>query len=106
MDTNSLKIGKKLALTLRKKIGDIEIIIFGSRVRDDYDKFSDIDVCLIVKNMSPKVKEKIFNAVWKVGFEEGIVISPLIFTKKEWIDSPITESPIHKVINKEGIKIE
>jgi len=42
---------------------------------------------------------------YELELSEGIVISPLIYSKIEW-NTKYASIPLHKNINKEGIKIK
>jgi len=83
----------------------IDFRVFGSRARGDEDEYSDMDVSIEVSLLNRKLKEKIFEIVWEVGFENFIIISPLIFTSEELKNSPLRSSLIVKNILEEGIKI-
>ncbi len=51
------------------------------------------------------MKERIYEVVWEVGFDNYLVISPLIFTKDEIENSPLRSSQIVKNIFEEGIQV-
>jgi predicted nucleotidyltransferase len=105
MNEKDLKITERFAFRLREKVDDVDVILYGSRARGDSSRFSDMDVCVTVGRLNKRMRDIIFDIAWEVGFSEGVVIVPLIFEKKEWLDSPITESTIYKTIKKEGIRL-
>ena len=105
MKPKDYEIAKILKERLSEVVNLIDFRVFGSRARGDADDLSDMDVFLEVKLLDKELKEKISDIVWEVGFENFVVISPLIFTKDEIENSPIRSSPIVKNISKEGIKI-
>jgi len=105
MKQKDYEITKILKERLSEVVNLIDFRVFGSRARGDADDLSDMDVFLEVKLLDKELKEKISDIVWEVGFENFVVISPLIFTKDEIENSPIRSSPIVKNISKEGIKI-
>lgn len=105
MKPKDYEIAKKLKEKLSEVVNLIDFRVFGSRAREDADDLSDMDVFLEVELLDKELKEKISDIVWEVGFENFVVISPLIFTKDEIENSPIRSSPIVKNISKEGIKI-
>lgn len=98
-------IAKELKERLASEVDLVDFKVFGSRARADYDEFSDMDVFIEVESLDRKLKKKIREIVWEVGFENSIFISPLIFTRYEIEDSPLRASPIVKNINKEGVKV-
>ncbi len=105
MKPKDYEIAKTLKERLSEVVNLVDFRVFGSRARGDADDLSDMDVFLEVESLDKELKEKISDIVWEVGFENFVVISPLIFTKDEIENSPIRSSPIVKNITKEGIKI-
>ena len=106
MRQKDFEIAKKLKERLSKVVQVIDIRVFGSRARgDEDDEYSDMDVFIEVEYLDKKLKEKIRNITWEIGFENFIYISPLIFTRYEIEDSPLRASPILKNINEEGVKV-
>ena len=97
------EIAKKLKARLSEIVQLIDFRVFGSRARGDADEYSDMDVFLEVESLNKELKEKIREIVWEVGFENFIVISPLIFTKDEIEESPLRVSPVVKNIIEEGV---
>jgi predicted nucleotidyltransferase len=98
-----------VAIELKRKLIQITPLldykVFGSRARGDSDPFSDLDVLLEIPHISDKIKNRILDVVWKVGFEYHIVIVPLIFTKNEIEESPLKSSPIVRSIFKDGVNV-
>jgi predicted nucleotidyltransferase len=99
------EIAKEFTSRVREQLGEVSVIVYGSRAREDSELFSDMDICVIAEKMDRKTKEIVFTIAWETGFKKDVVIVPLIFEKNEWENSPISESPIHNNIQKEGIKI-
>ena len=64
-----------------------------------------MDVFIEVENMDKDIKRRVQEAAWKVGFENFMVISPLIFTRDELENSPLRSSTIVRVIKEEGAQI-
>lgn len=99
----------EIAKTLKERLSEIvklvDFRIFGSRVRDDADEYSDMDVFIEVATLDEQLKRKIRDVVWEIGLENSIYISPLIFTSYEIEDSPLRASPIVENINREGVKV-
>ncbi len=99
------KVAKEFASRIRKKLGEVSIIVYGSRARGDDELFSDMDICIVVNKLDKKTREIIFTTAWETGFKEDVVIVPLMFEKNEWENSPILESPIYKNIQREGVEV-
>lgn len=98
-----------VALELKNRLAGfvqlVDFCVFGSRARGDAMEDSDMDVFIEVENLDKDLKERVQDAVWEVGFENFMVISPLIFTREELENSPLRSSPIVRVIKEEGSQI-
>ena len=98
---------RQIAEALKKRLSAVvklvDFRVFGSRIKGGADEYSDMDVFLEVESLNKELKEKIREIVWEVGFENFIVISPLIFTKDEIEESPLRVSPVVKNIIEEGV---
>jgi len=107
VDKGDLKAAQRFAARLRERMGneEVQVILYGSRARRDSTLFSDMDICIIGKEWNKELRDKIYEVAWEVSFEEGMVIVPVIFEEKEWLDSPLSESPFCKAVRREGIKL-
>ncbi|MDP3096767.1 MAG: nucleotidyltransferase domain-containing protein [Syntrophales bacterium] len=98
-----------VALELKNRLSGlvqlVDFCVFGSRVRGDAMEDSDMDVFIEVENLDKDLKERVQDAAWEVGFENFMVISPLIFTRDELENSPLRSSPIVRAIKEEGLQI-
>jgi predicted nucleotidyltransferase len=98
-------IAKQLRERLSESIPLVDFRVFGSRARDTADEHSDMDVFIEVASLDGSMKERIFDLVWEVGFQNYVLISPLVFTKEEIEKSPLRSSPIVRNIMEEGVKV-
>lgn len=98
-------IAQELKKRLTEVIPILDFRVFGSRARGDADEYADLDVFLKVERIDRLIKEKIEDIVWEVGFENLVVIAPLIFTREEIENTPLRSSPIIRNITEEGISI-
>ena len=105
MISKDYSIAKELKERLSNVTSVVDLIIFGSRARGDQDEYSDMDVFIEVATLDKDLKERIYEIVWEVGFENFMVISPLICTKDEIENSPLRSAPIVKNIFEDGIRI-
>lgn len=99
------EIAKSLTEKLSEVAKIVDFRIFGSRARGEDDDYSDMDVFIEVEDINEELRERIRNIVWEISFENCVLISPLIFTRKEIENSPLKSSPIIKNIMEEGIEI-
>ena len=105
MDKRDYEIARMLKKRLAKFAKVTDYRLFGSRAKGTADKYSDMDIFIEVEKLSQKIKKQISESVWEVGFENYLVISPLIFSMKEARKSPMKSSQILKNIKEEGIRV-
>lgn len=102
-------IDQNIALELKKRISEKIMIddfrIFGSRASGNNEIDSDMDVFIQVKNIDKAIKEEIYEIAWEIGFNNNMVISPLVFSTDEIVNSPLRISPIIKNIHETGISL-
>jgi uncharacterized protein len=85
------------------EIPEAEIVVFGSRARGDADRWSDMDVLVLVPRWSQEVENLIAERAWEVGFEHELHISFFVHSKGEWQNGPLRDSLLAKAIRMEGI---
>ncbi len=100
---NEIKALKELKEILCSHFNVKEIRIFGSKVREEDTPESDIDVMIILEELDPEIQSRIYDIVFEVNLKNDCFISVLIFNKQEIEEGPMSESPIYKAIQKEGI---
>ena len=105
MTPRDLEIAAELRRRLAEVVPLLDFRIFGSRTRGDEDEYSDLDVFIKVERVDREVKEKIEDVIWEVGFNNFIVISPLIFTRDEIENTALRSSAIVKNITEEGVSL-
>ena len=81
-----------------------EVILFGSRARQDHRPDSDWDFLILLdKNeLTKKEKSEIRDKLYEVELNAEQVISTLIHTKSDWEKLSVT--PIYQIIQKEGVR--
>ncbi|OGF61535.1 MAG: hypothetical protein A2Y62_01775 [Candidatus Fischerbacteria bacterium RBG_13_37_8] len=104
----SLKENERKALhSLKNILSDkfdlLDFRIYGSKARGDATDESDIDVMIILYKVNSDIRSQIYDVVFKINLENDTFISITIFNKKEIEEGPMSESPIYKTIQKEGI---
>ncbi len=82
------------------------VILYGSYARGDYNEESDIDLLILVdkENISRNDRIRISYPLYDIGFDTGMVISPKIFTKQNWVE-PKLVTPFYVEVNREGVTL-
>jgi predicted nucleotidyltransferase len=83
----------------------IDFCIFGSKARGDASPDSDIDIMLELAENTPEIESAIDDIVFEINLAHDCFISTVIFSKKELDDGPMSESPLYKVIEREGVRV-
>lgn len=97
---------KRMVDIVRQKVPDSEVYLYGSRARGNAKKISDWDFLILLNTpkMSFDFETKFMDDFYEIELESGEVISPLIYTKQDWITNYIA-TPLFLNIKKEGIRV-
>lgn len=84
-----------------------EVILYGSRTRGDAREDSDWNILILLnrENILFDFEIELMNALYAIEIEKDIVITPLIYSKKDWNEDRAM-TPLFENIQKEGILVE
>ena len=94
---------KKFSTAIRQQFPEARIWAFGSRAKGTAIDESDLDVCVVIKNLNDDTDTLIMETAWKIGFENDIVISTVSYSSKEFDEGPCSESMLVENILSKGI---
>lgn len=103
MDRFEKQILETFAHLVRKKASLRSVVLFGSRARGDAEPDSDMDVLVIVDDLMEKDEDYISECAWEAGFESGIVVVPVVFSRFEWESGPERYSLLAEAIKSDGV---
>ena len=83
----------------------LDLKIFGSRARGNFDEESDLDVFIKVMNLDHPLRQRISDLAWEVGFEMDRVISTFVVTEEQLQTGALGASPLIYQIEQEGIHL-
>ena len=103
MNQEDQAILEAFAEQVRSRFPFARIWAFGSRARESSSPDSDLDVCVVVGDLTEAVDREIMSMAWEVGFESDVVIATVTFSEAEFSDGPLAASPLVRAIRREGI---
>ncbi len=105
-----LKEHEKAALRELKKIlqenyGLLDFRIFGSKAREEDSPESDVDIMIELSEVNPQIESEIDKIIFGINLENDCFISAVLFGKKELEEGPLDQSPLYRIIEREGIRL-
>ncbi|HPT32451.1 MAG TPA: nucleotidyltransferase domain-containing protein [Prolixibacteraceae bacterium] len=81
-----------------------KIYLYGSRSRGTSKKESDWDLLILLnrETITAEIEEDITFSLYDLEFDTGEVISPMVYSEKEW-NSKYNITPFYHNVMKEGI---
>ncbi len=85
----------------------VDIVLYGSYARGDYEEDSDIDIVAVVHGTRRELQEKL-KIVWdksaEIGLENDVIVSPTVIPYDEFVKYQHT-LPYYRNIMEEGQKV-
>ena len=105
MSAADREIAKELRRRLAQRVKIEDFRVYGSRVRGEATPDSDLDVYLVVTELTPALRRWIDEIAWEVGFDKDRVISTLVTTRRGLEQGPFGAQPVVQAIAREGIPV-
>ena len=98
---------RELKRSLESFLGDqlVNMVLFGSRAIGDYNDESDMDVAVIVRGLTRKLKGRILDEVAELELEQHMPLSVVVFSEEEFDRLKKRERRIALDIEREGIPL-
>jgi predicted nucleotidyltransferase len=92
--------------SVRKVSPGAKIILYGSEARGESRPDSDIDVLILAdtEDLTYNDRTAITDSIYDIELKTGIIISPLVYTQKQWANRPF-KTPFYINIMNEGISL-
>ncbi|MBI5299233.1 MAG: nucleotidyltransferase domain-containing protein [Deltaproteobacteria bacterium] len=82
-----------------------EIKIFGSTVRGERRLYSDIDILILIENLTAEEKRWVWDEATHINIEKDTILSPLVMTPEEFQKLRDRERRIALDIDREGVSL-
>ena len=101
------KILQQIVKVVNENAPDSEVYLYGSRARGSVKKLSDWDILILLNrpSINHELETKFMDDFYDLELETGEIISPLIYSKKDW-NNKYTITPLFESIKNEGIKLK
>ncbi|MGB9683048.1 MAG: nucleotidyltransferase domain-containing protein [bacterium] len=97
---------EELKQKIKEKFPDAEIILYGSKVRGDFDEESDIDLLILVDGqVNSKVEEEISKIAYEIELKYDVVFGKVVENKNFWNSKLAKAMPFHQNVDKEGVSL-
>jgi len=96
---------KNLVNDLRKVVKPLDIFLYGSAAREQLTEGSDIDLFLVLSEVSWEIEKQISDLCFSAELECGRVISSVCFTEDEIKNTALRSSPLVLRVASEGVRL-
>jgi len=92
---------------LRNRFGrGVELYLFGSVARGDYDEESDIDVLVLIPGVvNNSIEEEISDEAFEVGLNNDVVFGTIVYSCDFWKTERARVMPLYVNIQEESVKL-
>jgi predicted nucleotidyltransferase len=100
------EILRKVKEAVLKLEPSAEVILYGSRSRDDYRDYSDWDFLILLDGkVDTKRTDAIRNALYEIELNTDQIISSIVRSRQEWNSPKYSVVPLRRNVEREGIRI-
>ena len=103
MNPRDKQILSLFSARVRALFPEARIWAFGSRARGTADEESDLDVCIVLDDNSEAAESQITHIAWEVGFENEMLIMPVVYSRADFESGILSFSPLVRMIRREGV---
>ena len=105
LQENEKKAISKIKEELSKRFNILNMVLYGSKARGDSSIDSDVDIMIELDNHDFRLETEISDIIYNIDLEFDTFTSPVYFSRKEIEEGPVSESPIYKAIQREGVPL-
>ena len=103
MEKSDNKLLTRIKKIVTEKDPSAKIYLYGSRVKGTAKSNSDWDILILLKrnNIPLEIEQEITYPLYDLEFETGEVISPMVYSEKEW-NTKYKVTPFYHNVMREG----
>jgi predicted nucleotidyltransferase len=107
LEVSTEEVLKELRKRVEGQLGDrlVRMVLFGSRARRDFDIESDIDIAMIVRDLSRELKHQILDSVAEIEMKYFTPLSVHILSESEFERLKKRERRFALDIEREGVPL-
>jgi len=98
-----LEVKRRLKTMLGNQL--VLLVLYGSRARGDYERHSDIDIAVIVRDLDRELKLRILEAVAEIELQYLVPLSTLVLSESDYTHLLRRERRIALDIQREGVQL-
>ena len=83
----------------------LDIRLYGSKARGEGKPDSDLDVMIEIPDYNSAMVAEMDDIIYRINLNHDVFISALVFGRDELEEGPMSEAPIYKVIQREGVQL-
>ena len=96
---------KELREELFAKYRIVDIRLYGSKAKGEGREDSNLDIMIEIPEYDRAMVAEIDDIIYRINLEHDVFISALVLGKDEVEEGPMSEAPIYKVIQREGVPL-
>jgi predicted nucleotidyltransferase len=92
---------------LRERFGArlLRVTVFGSRARGDHEPESDVDVAVVVRDLTEAERDAVIEIALDAWRRSGSQLAPLVWSEEQWLDRVSSKRRIAVDIEREGVPL-
>ncbi|NOS81662.1 MAG: nucleotidyltransferase domain-containing protein [Nitrospira sp.] len=83
----------------------IRVVLFGSKVRGDATRESDVDVLVVIHSEGWRLGDQIRSLGYALELEHGVVLSIQVMSQRHYEDLRLFGSQFFKAVEREGVSV-
>lgn len=106
MNPDEWKAIQALVPEIKNKFKVKKMILFGSKARGDFDKYSDVDLLVLTEAVkTTEDRWQLSDIVAEINVDFGVALNCLYFNERDW-EKGVNINPLLKVnVENEGVEI-